>query len=53
MKKTVKKTSALAAALALGLVFPSASFAAKFQDMPKEDEWSYKALDYCLKKEYL
>lgn len=53
MKKTVKKTSALAAALALGLVFPSASFTAKFQDMPKEDEWSYKALDYCLKKEYL
>ena len=48
-----KKTSAIVTALALCMAVQSTGFAASFQDMPKESEWSYKALNYCLKKDYL
>lgn len=48
-----KKTPAIVTALALCVAAQSTGFAASFQDMPKESEWSYKALNYCLEKDYL
>lgn len=48
-----KKTPAIVTALALCMVAQTNGLAAGFQDMPKESEWSYKALNYCLEKDYL
>ena len=48
-----KKTPAIVTALALCMAAQTTGLAAGFQDMPKESEWSYKALNYCLEKDYL
>ena len=48
-----KKTPAIVTALALCVAAQSTGFAASFQDMPKESEWSYKAQNYCLEKDCL
>ncbi|MCD1147641.1 S-layer homology domain-containing protein [Peptoniphilus sp. KCTC 25270] len=53
MKQRKKYLSSAAMALALSLALQSGIQAASYQDMPGENHWSYKGLNYCIQKEYI
>lgn len=53
MNKKLKYLPAVAAAFAIGFALNGGVHAQGFEDMPKENHWSYRPIRFCLDKNYL